>query len=164
MKDFEIVHFYPPEEIFDSAATIFEKEKAFLETLFSDTDIQHVGSAAVPGAWGKFDVDIQIRVTQEQFPLVRDALLQVLPQKHPHIWDDQFALFSHRPESPIEVDYIVNVIGDYRDDYSKIRDSLITNPELLKEYNDLKKSFEGKLFHEYRTAKKAFMRSHGGQW
>jgi GrpB-like predicted nucleotidyltransferase (UPF0157 family) len=164
MTDATLVHFYPPGELFQKSAEIFNQEKQFLHSLLGDVEIQHVGSSAVPGAWGKFDVDIQIRVPQEKFSEVMKKLIPVLSPKHASVWDDRFGLFSEQPGTQVDIDYMVTVIGDHRDDYYKIRDYFINNPIALDEYNKLKRSFEGKPYDEYRIAKKEFICNHGGQW
>lgn len=164
MNDATLVHFYPPDELFEKSAEIFNKEKQFLHSLLGDVEIQHVGSSAVPGAWGKFDIDIQIRVSQEQFSEVMRKLAAVLSPKHAEIWDEQFGLFSEPTGTLVDIDYVVTVIGDYRDDYYKTRDYFMSNPAALDEYNKLKQTFEGRPYDEYRMAKKQFMRNHGCQW
>ncbi|MEI8223688.1 MAG: GrpB family protein [bacterium] len=164
MTDATRVHFYPPDELFERSAKIFAQEKQFLHSLLGDLEIQHVGSSAVPGAWGKYDVDIQIRVPQEKFNEVMKKLIPVLSPKHVAIWDDRFGLFSEQSGTLIDIDYMVTVIGDYRDDYYKMRDYFINSPVALDEYNKLKLKFGGKPYDEYRIAKKEFMKNHGGQW
>ena len=164
MDDFALSHFHSPEELSNRAEAVFAKEKTLLESLFPFADIQHVGSSAIPGAWGKFDVDIQVRISLDKVEEVTRALLEILPPKHPEIWNAEFSVFRADPESPVDSDYMVTAIDSKYDDYFKIRDTLIARPDLLKAYNDLKKSFEGKPYHEYRTAKKQFMLGIGGGW
>ncbi len=157
MKDFDIVHFLPSEEIFEKADFIFNERKNFLTNLIPEADIQHVGSASVPRLVGKLDVDIQIRVDSLVFEKVIEIMKTTFLSKHPELWTDGFAIFKNKEELPIEVDYVVTVIGSKKDDFYRVRDFFISNPEVAKEYNELKKQYEGKPYCEYRNAKAAFI-------
>lgn len=159
MNPEDIVHFLPTEEIFEKAAIVFDAQKKELESILPAVDIQQVGSCAVPGMIGKFDVDIQIRTTFEQFQKVVQILEQNYTPKHPEIWTDEFVAFSNNKEYLI--DLVVTVIDSKHDDFYRVRDALITNPELREEYNNLKKRYEGKSYGEYRKAKMEFLGGNG---
>ena len=160
MKDHDIVHFYKSEEIFEKAAEIFAREKNVLDELIPNTDIQHVGSCAVPGAVGKFDVDIQIRVSRNEFESARAALENIYKSKHLELWMDEFAIFQN-PDFSTDIDYVLTVIGGRYDDFSRTRDFLIANPKKLQEYNEMKMKYEGQPYHVYRTAKGKFLGPNG---
>lgn len=156
MDNNDIVHFLPSEEIFEKAFVIFEKQKSELEKLLPPADIQHVGSCAVPGAMGKFDIDIQIRVTREQFKDTIDILTKHFTLKHPNLWTENLAIFSNNKEYLIDI--MVTVIGSEKDKiYYLIRDALIENPDLLTRYNNMKMECEGKTYEEYRNVKQKFL-------
>ena len=159
MLDTDPVHFLPPEEIFDKASVVFKDQKKNLEALLPPVDIQHVGSCAVPGAWGKFDIDIQIRVNQSDFADVVAIMKSNFEEKHPEIWTDEFVAFSNNKQYLI--DLVVTVIDSKHDDFYRVRDALIANPELLEEYNALKRQYEGRPYDEYRKAKMAFLGGNG---
>lgn len=154
MKDTDIVHFYKSEEIFEKAQEIFSKEKVFLESILPKVDIEHVGSCSVQGAISKFDIDIQIRVTQEQFSGILEIMQKYYEQKYPERWNQQFAILKKPNE---EMDLILTVIDSRCDDYWKTRDYLRAHPEVLAQYNELKLKYEGKPYAEYRKAKQEFM-------
>lgn len=162
MTDHDIVHFYTSEEIFDKAAEVFTREKELLEGLISGSgvDIQHVGSCAIPGAMGKFDIDIQIRVPKEYFDHVLVSCKKQYLEKHPELWTPEFAIFMN-PDTSVDIDYLVTVKDSIYDDFYWSRDYLISHPEKLQEYNELKMKFEGKPYHEYRTAKQEFFGGNG---
>lgn len=159
MNPNDIVHFIPAEELFEKAAIVFNTQKKELEAILPKVDIQQVGSGAVPGMIGKFDVDIQIRTTIEQFKEVVLILHKQYTPKHPDIWTDDFVIFSNNKEYLIDI--IVTVINSKYDDFYRVRDALIANPNLLKEYNELKRQYEGKSYGEYRNAKIAFLGGNG---
>jgi GrpB-like predicted nucleotidyltransferase (UPF0157 family) len=159
MHSEEIVHFLPTEEIFEKAKVVFENQKSELERILPPVDIQHVGSCAVPGMIGKFDVDIQIRVTKEKFSEIVENLKKNYKHKHPEMWTSEFAIFSNNKE--YHIDLVVTVIDSRYDDFYRVRDALIADPNLLKEYNNLKRKFEGKKYAEYREAKMKFFGGNG---
>ena len=160
MLDTEPVHFSSSEDVFEKANTIFQAKKKELQALLPNVDIQHVGSCAVPGAWGKLDVDVQIRAEAAIFGDVVDVLKKNYEEKCPEIWTDEFLLFRDK-EDEVLIDLLVTVRGSRYDDFYRVRDALIADPQLLGEYNNLKKQYEGRPYGEYREAKKAFFGGNG---
>ncbi len=79
--------------------------------------------------------------------------------KHPELWKESLAMFSNHQEYLI--DLIVTIIDSKYDDYYRVRDAFIGDPELLAEYNNLKRQYEGKLYAEYREAKMNFLGGNG---
>ena len=162
MKDFDLVHFYPTEEIFEKAKAIFESEKTHLKELIPEADIQQVGSSAIPGALGKFDIDIQIRISGELFKSVEVIMQQYYQEKHKErLWNEDLMVFLSKEENSEKIDYMVTVIDSPYDDYYRVRDYFINNPEALADYNAFKMHYEGKPYHEYRTAKGAYLGGNG---
>lgn len=158
-KNIHLVHFLSSEEIFDKAGAVFADEKKKLEKIIPNTDIQHVGSSSIPGALGKFDIDIQIRVEQGRFEEILTIMQNLYHINHKEIWTNELAIFKDRREN--DVDLMLTVIGSKYDEYYKLRDYFIANPDALEQYNDLKKQYEGKPYHEYRSAKTAFLGKNG---
>lgn len=161
MKDTESMHFFSSEEIFEKAKTIFQIEKENIEEKILPTkaDIQHVGSCSVSGALAKFDVDIQVRVEAVDFDGVVAFLEKAYSKKHLELWNDSLAIFNVDKEC--QIDIVVTVIDSKYDDYYKVRDYFILHPEFLEQYNSLKRSFEGKSYLEYKTAKRNFFGLNG---
>jgi GrpB-like predicted nucleotidyltransferase (UPF0157 family) len=160
MNDTDLVHFLSSEEMFDDAQIIFNEKKNELETLLPVVDIQHVGSCAIPGAIGKFDIDIQIRVEAGQFEEVVDIMKLYYFPKHPEwLWNNNLAVFKNK--DGIQIDYLVTVKNAREDDYYRVRDYFISHPERLKQYNELKLKYEGKPYAEYRKAKGEFLGGNG---
>lgn len=160
MNPEDIVHFYPSKDLFHKAATVFEEQKKMLETILPvGIDIQHVGGCSVPGLMGKFDVDLQIRPTADQFEQVVELMKMVYTPNHPELWTDSFAIFSNYQE--FFVDLMVTTKDGPYDDFYKVRDSLKANPKLVEEFNALKMQYEGRPYAEYREAKNAFFGGNG---
>lgn len=161
MNNERIVYFKKTEETFDIARGIFQNESQKLKDLFYfDVDIQHVGSSVIPGALTQADVDIQIRVNDEHFTQAVEVLNNYANSKHPEIWTDEFAAFTSS-SNELQTDYVVTVINSRYDDFYKVRDYLIANPDTLTEYNNLKASYNGKPYAQYSKAKVEFLGGNG---
>ncbi|MEO5646373.1 MAG: GrpB family protein [Candidatus Paceibacterota bacterium] len=156
MKHTEIVEFLSSKKLQEEVKGIFEKEKWIIENNVTVTDIQNVGSTAIPGAIGKYDVDLQIRVSQEQFDEVIFFMKGYAEAKNPAYWTDQFALFKDAKDI---IDYNVTVIGSRHDVFHHTRDYLIQYPNVLHEYVQLKLRYQGKTYGEYRDARHSFFQS-----
>jgi len=155
----KIVHFFKSEEVFEKANLIFNSEKQEIQKFLKNADIQHVGSCSIPGAISKFDVDIQVRVEKKSFEEALNFLSKKYREKHPEIWRDGFAAFNTKKECSIDI--VLTSVDSKYDDFYKVRDFLINNPEKLKEYNALKMSFEGKPLADYKKSKAEFLGGNG---
>ncbi len=157
----KLMHFVNSNDILDVAWKAFEKEKQFLLNLIPNADIQHIGSTAVPGALTKGDLDIQVRVNKDTFEEATEKLKLRYKASHPEIWRDGFASFQNyeNPEIPIGIQLTIK--GSVYDDFYKMRDLFIKDTELLKSYNAMKRSFEGKPEADYKKAKIELFGSNG---
>lgn len=155
------MRFVNSNDIWDKATRAFEKEKQFLLKLMPIADIQHVGSTAIPGALTKGDLDIQVRVSESIFKDATEKLKLHYKINHPEIWRDGFASFQNyaNPEIPIGIQLTVK--DSAYDDFYKVRDLFTKDAQLLKKYNAMKRSFEGKSVIEYKKAKKELFGANG---
>lgn len=159
MKSKKIFHFLPSEQIFEKAKRIFENQKRELKIILPEADIQHVGGCSIPGAIGKFDIDIQIRVAPEAFKSTVSTMTEHYQPKHREIWTEELAVFCNNKNQL--VDFMVTIIGSKEDDFYRVRDAIIADKKLLGEYNNFKKGCEGKTYEEYRKAKNEFFGENG---
>jgi len=156
--DLETCHFFPVEEFWDEAKDFFKKESELLGNLLSGISVvfEHVGGASIPGSLTKKDIDIQIIVQKKDLSYVIEQLKKYGQAKNLENWNESKAIFNSKGKK-FSTDYLVSVSEtDAERQYWEARDVLINNPVLLKKYNDLKHSFEGKLYKDYRPAKKNF--------
>lgn len=152
----ESVYFHSSEEIFPKAKELFLKyEKKIKEILPADNEILQIGSSSVPGMIGKEDVDIQIRVAKEDFDVCEKALRENFQTKHEQNWKEHSAIFTD--DEIWQIDIILTVAGSDRDHYYIVKEALMADSKKVEEFNELKKSFEGKPYGEYRLAKKDFI-------
>jgi len=157
MEHTALLKFLPPEELQEKVKGIFEREAWVIRGNFPDTymDIQEVGSTAIPGAWGKFDVDIQIRIFQKDFEDVVLFMKGYGEAKNTDCWTNQYALFNDPKDI---IDYNVTVIDSKHDIFQHIRDYLKEDTDAFQEYMELKMSYQGKLYSEYRVVRYAFFK------
>lgn len=115
---------------------------------------------------GKWDIDIQIRVPQDQCNMVITALKSLYDIKRPELWSDTFAIFKAEEEDSsgeiIPIDMIVVAIGSDYDYFHLIRDAINTDKQLLNEYNAIKLAHNPKNivygsqeYQKYSLAKQA---------
>ena len=121
------------------------------------TEIHHVGATAVPGAVTKGDVDILLRVSPEQFPVVVAALSQEFEEKQRENWRSGFASFGDDDGYALPLRIQVVVRGSELDIFLYLRDFLLEHADALAEYNRLKTAHAGEGPHDYWEAKNAFL-------
>ena len=129
---------------------IVEKYIHEIKSATHDTVIcEHVWWTAIIGSvpW-KWDIDIQIRVTQDEFLKIISALKTLYTIKRSELWSDTFAIFKSDEQNIdgeiIPIDLIVVVIGSDYDYFHLIRDAISNNPEFLSEYNAIKQQYNPK--------------------
>ncbi len=125
----------------EQAKQLFAVYKSRIETLLSGKvvvmAIEHVGASAIPGAITKGDLDICILADKKYIPVIASIFEQVFTPKHKDwLWTEEFAVFHIKDEMPVDI--IVVVPNSVYDTFIAFRDILVSEPELLKEYNKLK--------------------------
>ncbi len=152
--------FFRYEEIFEQIQALFIGEKKNIQNLFPNVDIQHVGSSSVPNSLTKKDLDIQIRVSSEDFKKVVNVLSGIYKKHHEELWNNQFAIMNDLRDG-IHIDFMITVKDSKYDDFYKLRDFLIQNPSFLEKYNTLKMKHSGKDYSKYSKAKNNFFGGNG---
>lgn len=75
----ERVDFALEQDFREAVGQLFAHMETQIRALLPDSDIQHVGSIAIPGSLMKGDPDVQVRVTSDRY----DAGKEVLPKPYP---------------------------------------------------------------------------------
>jgi GrpB-like predicted nucleotidyltransferase (UPF0157 family) len=149
------------EAVYALAKEYFDIESDRMQALFPNLLTEHVGGTAIPGAITKGDLDIQVRVTSEDFKKVCEVLKEFYHVNHPELWNDELAIFHRKDHPVIPMSIMVTVIDSPYDEYALTRDVLKNNLELLKKYNQIKLSYVNKDETEYSIAKKNFFGPNG---
>jgi len=155
------IHFFTYNETHKLANKFFNKEKERINKIFPNIKIEHVGGTSIPNSLTLGDLDIQIKVTKEEFHNVCGVLKTFYHINKPEFWNDEFALFHWKDNPVIPMSIVLTVANSSFDDFSKIRDLLKINPSILEKYNNLKREYEGKSLREYKIAKRKFFGSNG---
>jgi len=151
----EIVQFAKQDTFKDKAEALFAKHKALISTVLPSTDIQHVGSTAIPGSLTKGDLDIQVRVAAEDFDNAVQALSNFYLLNEGSTRTETFRAFKDDTTDP-PLGVQLTVIDSELDIFWRLRDVLLMNDLYRLKYDELKKNYEGKDMEEYRAAKNEF--------
>jgi len=149
----QIVKFFRTVDISEKIDTLFKSEKQKLGELFPDADIEHVGGSAIPEALSKGDLDINIRVSLDNFEAAAKILKTLYEINQPKNWSKHFASFK---DDSRQLGIQLTVIDSPEDFFVAQREYLKSHPEVLSELNALKEKFEGKDMNEYRKEKGEF--------
>ncbi|GIN87431.1 hypothetical protein J6TS2_38170 [Heyndrickxia sporothermodurans] len=149
VKFFENSHFYK------DAEKTFLKHKKLIKEHLLEADVQHVGSTAVPNSLTKGDLDIQVRVRPEQFTMAVKTLSLLYEVNEGSVNTHSFRAYKDDSTVP-PLGVQLTVINSEFDFFWKFRDVLLISDKYRKEYDDLKRNFEGKEMEEYREAKNEF--------
>ncbi|GGE59597.1 GrpB family protein [Priestia taiwanensis] len=152
----ECVHFLEQTEIKESIHSEFSRHKLMIMNVLPHADIQHVGSTAIPYSITKGDLDIQVRVWKKDFEKAVEMLSTLYDVNEGSTETSFFKAFQD-DTLVIPVGVQLTVIDSELDIFWKIRDTLLTNDELRVEYDNLKRTFEGKSMEAYREAKDEFL-------
>jgi GrpB-like predicted nucleotidyltransferase (UPF0157 family) len=157
----EIAHFYTSEELFPITASLFDEQKELITKISPYSTVSHIGAASIPGALTIGDLDIHVQVSKENFLNTVNNLKDYYHINHPEMWTDEFALFHCKDHPKMPMSIVVVVKGSQFDEHALQTDLLRNDPDLLLEYNNLKRRFEGKSVMEYKKAKRDFFGPNG---
>jgi len=154
--DEETVSFLPEAHFRTRVFRRFEQLTGELTVLIPDADIQHVGSTAIPGSLTKGDLDIQVRVSAATYPIAKQRLAEIYDVNVGGFAAGDAVSFEDYTSVP-SVGVHLTVIGGSADIQWRFRDLLAASEALRREYDDLKRQFEGKSMARYREAKEKFV-------
>lgn len=152
----QTVHFIKTEDIKERIETLFDSEKERLRAFFPDADIEHIGGTSVAGLISKGDLDINIRLSQENFLSAIETLKGLYEINQLDNWTVGFASFK---DDSLDLGIQITIKGSADDHFVFQREFLKAHPEKIVELNTLKKKFEDKDMDEYRKEKGAFFES-----
>ncbi|WP_052088333.1 GrpB family protein [Paenibacillus wynnii] len=137
------VHFYDHRWVCYKAQQLFMEHRVKIKQVVPEADIQHIGSTAIPGTLTKGDLDIQVRVTQEQFhQTVKDLSILYSINHGSSITETFQAMKDDSTDPPLGIQ--VTVMGSDFDFFHKIRDVLLRNESYRRKYDQLKIDYEGR--------------------
>jgi GrpB-like predicted nucleotidyltransferase (UPF0157 family) len=150
------VYFLCSEAVRERAEAAYERHRTALKPILPRAGIEHIGSTAVEGAITKGDLDILVRVSADDFPAAEHVLAARFARNEGSFRSDSFASFcDDAADPPLGIQLVVR--GSELDDFSQFRDALRANPQLLADFNALKRECEGMDMDAYRERKAAFI-------
>ncbi|MBI3494731.1 GrpB family protein [Candidatus Saccharibacteria bacterium] len=152
----KLMHFVSSDSMWELARDAFKEEKELILGLVPTADVQHIGSTVIPGAITKGDLDIQVSVSRKEFNIAVDRLRTRYAVSYPDIWSDTFACFQDHTDPQLPIGVQLTMRGADCDDFYKMRDKFIEDPQLLEQYNSFKRGFEGRAEPDYKQAKREF--------
>jgi predicted kinase/GrpB-like predicted nucleotidyltransferase (UPF0157 family) len=136
--DMEPVPLTPTAALVAFADEIVAALERSLRELLPACRIEHVGATSMPDGVTKGDVDINIRVSPNDFPRTVERLRAVFPVAQPHNWTESYASFSDTTRA-LPVGLQVTAIGSPDDFLVPLRDLMRTDAELRHRYERCKR-------------------------
>lgn len=126
-----------------------------LQRILPSAEVHHVGSTALLGALTKGDLDIQVRVSREDFDASAESL-----QRHFAVLEGGFEPpdgMSFKDESTTpELGIHLTVVNSEADVQWVFCEMLAANALLRAEYDEIKRRHRGRPMEDYRDAKEDF--------
>ncbi|OGM32688.1 hypothetical protein A2803_01360 [Candidatus Woesebacteria bacterium RIFCSPHIGHO2_01_FULL_44_21] len=150
------ISFKPVSKFENIADKAFSEQEQRILKIIPSAEVHHIGSTAIPNSITKGDLDINVRVNKSGFAFAVEQLKDLYEINQPENWTDTFASFKDDKHLGIDFGVQLTVIGSPVDDFVKLRDILISNPSLVKKYNQMKLKYADKNMDDYRKAKADF--------
>jgi GrpB-like predicted nucleotidyltransferase (UPF0157 family) len=119
-------------------------------------DIRHIGATAIDGCLTKGDLDVVVRVEQQNFLPSDDALASQFSRNVGSIRSASFSAFEDSTTSP-HLGIQLTAIGGPEDFFHLFVEALKRDAALVAEYNALKQKFDRRPMTDYRSAKDDFV-------
>ena len=150
----------PEEAIREAVAEAFAEHRRTIEALVPAAVIEHIGATSVPGSLTKGGLDLLVSVPAERFEQAAREMEERYEIHQPEDWTETFASFK-APEGGIPIG-VQLVVADSRDErlFIEWRELLVNEPDVLAEYNALKRSQSGADPDSYVAAKGRFIEAH----
>ncbi len=140
-----------------AAHRLFEVVSGTLRKLLpAAAEVLHIGATAVPGCLTKGDLDIVVRVPAQDFASADAVLAGLLARNEGSIRTDTFSAFEDGASDP-HLGVQLAVIDGPFDTFHLFAEALRRSPQLVAEYNDLKRRYDGAEMQTYRAAKDVFV-------
>jgi GrpB-like predicted nucleotidyltransferase (UPF0157 family) len=145
------------DELMPQVEATLEEALARVHGVLPDVETHHVGATAIPGAVTKGDVDIVVRVSATQFPVVVHSLGLLFEQKQVENWTDDFASLGDDDGCELPLGIQVVVRGSEFDVFLYLRDYLRAHVGAHEEYDRIKIEHTRGGADGYWEAKNAFL-------
>lgn len=130
-----------------------------LKGVFPDSRIEHIGSSSIPGVISKGDLDIFLGIGKQEFNEAIEQLKCIgFYEKEDTLQTESLRMMNTSLYSEdVAIQVVVN--GSEYEFFVEFRDKLISNPNLVLQYNELKRGCIGMCHEQYRAVKSDFIES-----
>jgi len=143
-------------DVKDAAAGVVAAFEVEWRGRLGGSEIHHIGATSLPSGRTKGDVDVNVRVPEDQFVPVVETFSARLTIAQPENWTPTFASFSV-PGHALPLGVQVTVIGSADDFLLGLRDRLRADPELRRRYDEVKAAAAAGGADAYWQAKDRFL-------
>lgn len=155
-----MIKLLPYNEYSSKTDRTFKKLHQSLKQALPHAEIEHIGSSAIPGTLSKADLDVFVGVPKQDHLLSIEILkgLGFTEKLDTYRSDELCMLVSTPPSYELrEIRIQVVALGSVHENFRTFRDSLIGNPSLVEDYNNLKLKYSKGSPNEYRKEKSSFI-------
>jgi GrpB-like predicted nucleotidyltransferase (UPF0157 family)/predicted kinase len=152
----------PTNELVAIADEIVAELEKLLCELVPACQVEHIGATSMPDGVTKGDVDVNVRVSADDFPHAVEALRGMFRVAQPDNWTSTFASFSD-PHHALPVGLQLTVIGSSDDFLVALRELMRTDAALRHEYDRRKREAASLGPDGYWAAKNALLTELRGQ-
>jgi GrpB-like predicted nucleotidyltransferase (UPF0157 family) len=151
------LRFLPSDEFAEEAAAAFREHERRIREALPEAKTRHRGGTSVPGVLTSGDVDIHVRVEASSFEAARDIVSNLYEPFHVDAWSAGESAFFFAPGSRPAIEIALTVVGSLDDfHHGEAWDRIAGDPNLIEQYNDLKRRCANVSPGEYDVAKRAF--------
>lgn len=146
--------FYQQDEYQEKCSTLFLELQSEISAILPSAQIEHIGSSSVPGAISKGDLDIYVGVDPQAHESAVVALVDCgYKEKLDTLRTPELCMLLAQEDIALQV----VAVGSQYEFFLRFRDLLLSKPDLVRKYNELKLSCTGFSEEQYRVIKSRFI-------
>jgi len=147
--------FYPAEKYQEKCKARFEYYRDQIVELIPTARIEHIGASSIPNAISKGDLDILVGVDEVDLEHTVQLLLSLgFSEKSNTLRTNELCMLESNDED-VALQIVAN--GSEFEFFLTFRDTLKSDPNLIKQYNELKLACTGLSHAQYRKRKSEFI-------
>ncbi|KJZ06827.1 hypothetical protein TW85_24975 [Marinomonas sp. S3726] len=148
--------FYRPDQYQVGCEALFLQVKSKVLVLLPHARVEHIGASSIPYAVSKGDLDIFVGIKADEFESSVKLLSSLgFQEKVDTLRTAELCMLESISQEDVALQVVVN--GSEFECFSKFRDLLCANADLVKQYKKLKLSCEDLSQGAYREKKSVFV-------
>jgi GrpB-like predicted nucleotidyltransferase (UPF0157 family) len=148
--------FFEPSQYQSECEKLFTLYQAKIAAALPTAKVEHIGASSILGAISKGDLDIYVEVSPTEMDKAIKILFSIgFVEKSNTLRTPALCMLETQSADDVAVQLVAQ--GSEFEFFLHFRDALNTNAALVRQYNLLKKGFEGQSEDSYRTAKTQFI-------